>query len=443
MLGGVTALLLAATFVEAHPVPIEGISSEGISLAAVFIVGTAVIYGWAPAVIMGFLTRALIELVQRRPFIRLSYNSAVYALGGGAAGVASCARGGRGGGRVAAPAGAARRGGLLRRQHPADRRNHLALGAGAVLPAAQALDLLDGGAVLDHGLGEPHARRPLGALAAPRDCARRPARRDRALSALGLQRAQGDAARAHGSAHGARKPPTFSRAAAARPRQGAERRVRAHRLPARHRRLQADQRPLRPSGRRPRARAGRGATAPGRRGVPARRRRVRAPLAAPRRARRTVHRPVRHRPRRARRNASTAALSRSPPGSRLTRSTASSAPSSCAWPTPPSIWPRSTARDRVRVYRPDLLELAELRRLAEGPDRAARLRAAASLAHAVDARDAYTGSPLLHGRGAVRARGQAHGPAAGADRAGPPGRARCTTSASWPSPRRSCASPAP
>jgi diguanylate cyclase (GGDEF)-like protein/putative nucleotidyltransferase with HDIG domain len=88
VLAGVLALLLAATFVEAHPVPIEGISSEGISLAAVFIVGTAVIYGWAPAVLMGFMTRALIELVQRRPVIRLSYNSAVYALGGGAAGFA-------------------------------------------------------------------------------------------------------------------------------------------------------------------------------------------------------------------------------------------------------------------------------------------------------------------------------------------------------------------
>ena len=45
----------------------------------------------------------------------------------------------------------------------------------------------------------------------------------------------------------------------------------------------------------------------------------------------------------------------------------------------------------MRVYRPDVIELAEPRRLAEGPDRAARLRAA-SLAHAVDARDAYTGS---------------------------------------------------
>jgi diguanylate cyclase (GGDEF)-like protein/putative nucleotidyltransferase with HDIG domain len=89
VVAGVFALLLAATFVEAHPVPIEGISSEGISLSAVFIVGTAVIYGWAPAVVMGFLTRALIELFQRRPAIRLSYNSAVYSLGGGAAGAAA------------------------------------------------------------------------------------------------------------------------------------------------------------------------------------------------------------------------------------------------------------------------------------------------------------------------------------------------------------------
>jgi diguanylate cyclase (GGDEF)-like protein/putative nucleotidyltransferase with HDIG domain len=87
--GGVLALLLAATFVEAHPVPIEGVSSEGVSLAAVFIVGAAVIYGWAPAVLIGFLTRASIELIQRRPPVRLTYNSAVYALGGGAAGAAA------------------------------------------------------------------------------------------------------------------------------------------------------------------------------------------------------------------------------------------------------------------------------------------------------------------------------------------------------------------
>ncbi len=89
MLGGVLALAVAATFVEAYPVPIEGISSGGVSLTAVFIVGAAVIYGWAPAVLIGFIARASIELVQRRPAIRLAYNSSVYALGGGAAGAAA------------------------------------------------------------------------------------------------------------------------------------------------------------------------------------------------------------------------------------------------------------------------------------------------------------------------------------------------------------------
>ena len=89
MLGGVLALAVAATFVEAYPVPIEGISSGGVSLTAVFIVGAAVIYGWAPAVVIGFVARASIELVQRRPAIRLMYNGAVYALAGGAAGAAA------------------------------------------------------------------------------------------------------------------------------------------------------------------------------------------------------------------------------------------------------------------------------------------------------------------------------------------------------------------
>jgi diguanylate cyclase (GGDEF)-like protein len=55
-------------------------------------------------------------------------------------------------------------------------------------------------------------------------------------------------------------------------------------------------------------------------------------------------------------------------------------------------WAKERGKNRVRLYRPDVVELAELRRLAAGPDRAARFRAAASLAKAVDARDAYTGS---------------------------------------------------
>src|SRR5262245_40677180 len=46
---GVLVLLVVATLAEAFPVPIEGVSAGRTSLASVFIVAAAVIYGWAPA----------------------------------------------------------------------------------------------------------------------------------------------------------------------------------------------------------------------------------------------------------------------------------------------------------------------------------------------------------------------------------------------------------
>ncbi len=56
-------------------------------------------------------------------------------------------------------------------------------------------------------------------------------------------------------------------------------------------------------------------------------------------------------------------------------------------------WAKEHGKNRVRIYRPEVVELAELKKLASsGADRAARFRAAASLARAVDARDVYTGS---------------------------------------------------
>ena len=105
-------------------------------------------------------------------------------------------------------------------------------------------------------------------------------------------------------------------------------------------------------------------------------------------------------------------------------------------------WAKEYGKNQVRVYRPDVIEIAELKRLAAGPDRAARFRAAASLARAVDARDAYTGSHServadLAARIATRL---GRRPRAGRARRVSP--AACTTSASSRSPRRSCASPA-
>jgi len=85
----------AAMLAEAYPVPVESLPGGYVSLAAVFVVGTALIYGWDAAVLVAFPTRALLELIHRRPRIRLVYNSSTYALGGAAAGAAASLVGGR------------------------------------------------------------------------------------------------------------------------------------------------------------------------------------------------------------------------------------------------------------------------------------------------------------------------------------------------------------
>ena len=89
-LAGMMALLVAAAFVEAFPVPIENVPVGGTSLATVFIVGTASIYGWAPAVVVGVVTQLLVEVIRRQPAVRVLFNTSVYALGAAAAG-AVCA----------------------------------------------------------------------------------------------------------------------------------------------------------------------------------------------------------------------------------------------------------------------------------------------------------------------------------------------------------------
>jgi diguanylate cyclase (GGDEF)-like protein/putative nucleotidyltransferase with HDIG domain len=55
-------------------------------------------------------------------------------------------------------------------------------------------------------------------------------------------------------------------------------------------------------------------------------------------------------------------------------------------------WAKEEGKNRARAYEAESLLRANLEQLAGSPDRAARYRAAASLAKAVDARDAYTGS---------------------------------------------------
>src|SRR5262245_40053020 len=87
-LAGVGVLLVAALLAEAFPVPVDNLPAGHLSLALIFILGTALIYGWPAAVIVAFLTRAVLEVLPHRPLVRLLYNGALYALAAAAAGLA-------------------------------------------------------------------------------------------------------------------------------------------------------------------------------------------------------------------------------------------------------------------------------------------------------------------------------------------------------------------
>jgi signal transduction histidine kinase len=86
---GVALLIAAATLAEAFPVPIEGVAVGSTSLATIFLVAGATIYGWAAAAVAGFLAMAFVELGRRRPISRVAFNSGVYVLAGIAAGGAA------------------------------------------------------------------------------------------------------------------------------------------------------------------------------------------------------------------------------------------------------------------------------------------------------------------------------------------------------------------
>jgi signal transduction histidine kinase len=88
-LAGLLALLLAAVVAEAFPLPIERVPVGRTSLATVFIVAAATIYGWAAATVVAVLTMALVELGRRLPPSRVIYNVALYALSAAAAGGAA------------------------------------------------------------------------------------------------------------------------------------------------------------------------------------------------------------------------------------------------------------------------------------------------------------------------------------------------------------------
>jgi signal transduction histidine kinase len=88
-LAGVGGLLIASALAEALPLPIEGVTVGATSLAIVFIVAAAAIYGWPEAAAVAFLTIALVETIRRRPPIRAVFNTGLYVCAAVVAGLAA------------------------------------------------------------------------------------------------------------------------------------------------------------------------------------------------------------------------------------------------------------------------------------------------------------------------------------------------------------------
>ena len=87
LLLGVGAFLIASTLAEWLPVPVDGADANGVSLGFVFAVAGLVLFGWGPATFVYATAPTLVALVERRPLIRTLFNAGAFGLGGTIAGL--------------------------------------------------------------------------------------------------------------------------------------------------------------------------------------------------------------------------------------------------------------------------------------------------------------------------------------------------------------------
>jgi diguanylate cyclase (GGDEF)-like protein/putative nucleotidyltransferase with HDIG domain len=84
----VVAFLVASTLAERFPVPVEGADANGVSLGFVFTVAALVLFGWAPATVVIVTAPTLVALIWRtRPPIRAVFNAGVFGIVGAVAGL--------------------------------------------------------------------------------------------------------------------------------------------------------------------------------------------------------------------------------------------------------------------------------------------------------------------------------------------------------------------
>jgi diguanylate cyclase (GGDEF)-like protein len=83
---GVGAFLVASTLAERFPVPVEGADANGLSLGFVFAVAALVLFGWAPATFVYVTAPTVVQLLQRKPLIRTVFNAGLFGIVGTIAG---------------------------------------------------------------------------------------------------------------------------------------------------------------------------------------------------------------------------------------------------------------------------------------------------------------------------------------------------------------------
>jgi diguanylate cyclase (GGDEF)-like protein/putative nucleotidyltransferase with HDIG domain len=88
-MAGLVALFAAVALAEQFPVPVEGLDSAGVTLGFVFVVATIVLYGWQAGVIVAAGAPTLAQIAVRRPPLRATYNGAMFALAALAGGLAA------------------------------------------------------------------------------------------------------------------------------------------------------------------------------------------------------------------------------------------------------------------------------------------------------------------------------------------------------------------
>src|SRR5213078_4547025 len=91
---GLAAFLGASLLADRFPVPIDDLDANGVSLAFVFGLSAIVLFGWAAGVLVVSATPAVMQLLDRRPPIRIAYNSFAFALTAASAGLVVAAIGG-------------------------------------------------------------------------------------------------------------------------------------------------------------------------------------------------------------------------------------------------------------------------------------------------------------------------------------------------------------